>query len=74
MIGLDNLSDRDLMIAEILWEVETFDQVKELISKLPRSHQQQWIRVVNGIIAATFDNVDDVSEAATILETIRNKK
>ncbi len=74
MIGLENISERDQMIAEIVWEIETIEQVKDLISKLPQSHQQQWIRVVNGIIAAAFDDVDDVSEAAAVLETIRSKK
>ena len=70
---INNLTERDRVIADILWNTESMDDLNRVVRGLPR--EDQWrARALVQIVAQGGDEVDSVAEAQQILERFRIQK
>lgn len=61
-INLEGLTKQQYQIAELLWQCDTQADVQQLKSCLPRQLQQDADTVHTLMIAAVFDQYEDITE------------
>lgn len=67
---INNLTERDRIIADILWNTESMDELRALVSGLPREDQLRAMALTE-IVALGGDHVESVAEAQQILQRFR---
>lgn len=67
MINIEGLTARQRAFCNLLWNMETQDEVNNFIQSLPQGQQQECQTVLELIIAATFDQVLECDQAADYL-------
>lgn len=72
MIEIQGLTQKQMVFADILWGLNGRDQVDGFIRSLPAKEQAEAKVVLNMMVAAVFDRIDDVSTAQDILKQFRN--
>lgn len=65
MIQIEGLNKKQRMFADIIWSLDTQDQVQAFIRSLPKADRDQAQVVCEMMILAFFDEVDTV-DAQTI--------
>lgn len=68
MITIEGLSRRQQAFADVLWNLETQDQVNDFIQSLPEQQRLECQTVLELIIAATMDEFMDYDVAADYLK------
>jgi hypothetical protein len=67
MIEIEGLSARQRAFCDVLWNMETQDEVDRFINCLPPQQRAECQTVLQLIVAATFDQVMDTDLAAAEL-------
>lgn len=62
MIQIEGLSKKQRMLADIIWSLDTQDQVQAFIKSLPEKDRKQAVVVTQMMILAFIDEVDTVDE------------
>lgn len=62
MIQIEGLNKKQKMFADIIWSLESQDQVKAFIASLPEKDRRQAQTVTELMILAFIDEVDTVDE------------
>lgn len=62
MIQIEGLNKKQKMFADIIWSLDTQDQVQAFIKSLPDKDRKQAQVVCEMMILAFFDEVDTVDE------------
>lgn len=70
-LQIDGLSKRQRAIADVLWSLETPAEVQNFIDSLPDEQQQEARTVMNMMIWAMLDTVNETALAAAILHRYR---
>ena len=63
MIEIHGFTKKQRMLADIIWELDTQDQVQAFIRSLPQKDREQAQVVCEMMILAFFDEVDSVSDS-----------
>jgi hypothetical protein len=63
MIEIEGLSTKQRMLADIIWSLDSQNQVNTFIRSLPPADRLQAQTVCEMMILAFFDQVDDVSQS-----------
>lgn len=63
MIEIVGFNKKQQMLADIIWSLDTQDQVQAFIKSLPQKDREQAQVVCEMMILAFFDEVDTVSES-----------
>lgn len=71
-IQIEGLNAKQRMFADIMWQMNTEDEVKAFIRSLPEADRKQAKTVCEMMILALFDDVDHVDE--TTIEIINRAK
>ena len=62
MIQIEGLTKKQRMLADIIWSLDTQDQVQAFIKSLPEKDRMQAVVVTQMMILAFIDEVDTVDE------------
>lgn len=62
MIQIEGLTKKQRMLADIIWSLDTQDQVQAFIKSLPEKDRKQAVVVTQMMILAFIDEVDTVDE------------
>lgn len=73
MVEIQGFSKKQQMLADIIWALDSQDQVQNFIKSLPTKDRMQAEVVTNMIVLAFFDQVDDTEIAHSILVDIMCK-
>ena len=68
MIEINGLTDRQKEIADMLWVAETMDQVNNIVEFFGPDGQI----VSDMLIAATYDDIEETTQAAELLKKFTN--
>jgi hypothetical protein len=68
ILQIDGLTKRQKALADILWGLDSPDDVNNFILALPLDQQREARTVMNLMIWAMLDQVNDTNLAAPILE------
>lgn len=68
MIEIHGLNKKQRLFADIIWTLDTQDQVQAFIKSLPEADRKQAQVVCEMMILAFIDEVDNTEEAQTILK------
>ena len=71
-IQIEGLNAKQRMFADIMWQMNTEDEVKAFIRSLPEADRKQAKTVCEMMILALFDDVNHVDE--TTIEIINRAK
>lgn len=71
-IKIEGLNAKQRMLADIMWQMNTEDEVKAFIRSLPEADRKQAKVVCELMILALFDDVDHVD--ATTIDIINKAK
>ncbi len=71
MITLQGLSQKQMVFADILWGLNGREQVESFIKALPKKERAEAEVVLNMMVAAVFDRIDDTAIANDILNQFR---
>jgi hypothetical protein len=72
MIEIQGFNKKQRLLADIIWALDTQDQVQAFIRSLPKKDREQAQVVCEMMILAFFDEVDTVSD--TTLDIINKVK
>jgi hypothetical protein len=67
-ITIQNLTPRQCLFADILWQLNGRDQVDQFINSLPKKERAEATTVLNMMVAAVFDDITNTDDAARILK------
>ena len=70
-IKLENLTPRQIMIADILWNMQSADAVSAWIKLTPEPFKHDAKVVHNLLVAAVFDQTDSTDLAESLLDKFR---
>jgi len=70
-ITIEGLNRRQAMLADIMWAMNGRDQVERFIQSLPALQQAEARTVMHMMIAAVYDDVEDVAFAQQVLKPYR---
>lgn len=71
MITIQGLSPKQMLYADILWQLSGREQVNAFIRSLPKAEQAEAVTVMNMMVAAIFDNIGDTGIANEVLTRYR---
>lgn len=63
MIQIEGLSKKQRMLADIIWALDTQDQVQAFIRSLPEKDRKQAVVVTQLMILAFIDEVNTIEES-----------
>ena len=69
-MNLHNLNDRERLIADLVWGCSNTQQFQQVILSLPLLQRQQAAAILH-LIEQGGDDIEDVTEAAEIIDRIR---
>lgn len=69
-IQIDGLSHRQRVLASVLWTLESQEEVSRFINSLPPEQAREAYTVMQLMMWATLDQVDDTDLAVTALKGI----
>jgi hypothetical protein len=69
MIQLENLTSRQVAFCEVLWELQSVEDVENFIQSLPKSFQDE-ARAMKSMIE--FAVVDDMLDGSTDLSQVKD--
>lgn len=69
---IQGLTERQVKIADMLWMMDSKDQVHKFIQSLPSDIKQDAQLVLQMMILGILDEVTDTAEAAEVIERIKN--
>lgn len=69
---IHNLTDRERLIADLVWGCQTTEHFQQVILSLPLQQRQQAAAILH-LIEMGGDDIEDVTEAAEIIDRIRKK-
>ena len=67
-IFIDGLSKRQRALADVMWELNTTDDVMKFIASLPMDQQQEARTVMTLMVWAMLDTVEDTNLANEVLQ------
>ena len=70
-ITIEGLSYRQRAFADIMWKCQSREQVLGFIRSLPAEFRNEARTVLEMLLAATFDELTDTTEATDLLNHIR---
>lgn len=73
MITLTGLSDRQMVLCEIMWSLQSQEEVTQFITALPLADAQECRSLVQLMLAEIIDSVDSVDDASAVLVDIMRK-
>ena len=75
MIEIVGFNKKQRMLADIIWELDTQDQVQAFIRSLPQKDREQAQVVCEMMILAFFDEVDTVdTQTIDIINKVKETK
>ena len=66
-IELEGLTRQQYQIADLLWSCESQEAVAQLMRALPDSYRQDAVVIHQLMIAAVFDQYEDITEDVTAI-------
>ncbi len=63
---LNNLSDRERMVADLVWTAQSVDDLQHLIKCMPREDQVRAVAIA-ALLAMGGDHVESLSDAREVL-------
>jgi hypothetical protein len=69
---IHNLTDRERLIADLVWGCQNSEQFQQVILTLPLPQRQQAAAILH-LIEMGGDLIEDVAEAAEIIDRIRKR-
>lgn len=73
MIEIQGLSKKQRMLADIIWALDSQQQVETFIASLPPKDRKEAQTVTEMMVLAFFDQCDDVAEAQQVIKSIVDK-
>lgn len=70
MINIDGLSVKQKVLCEVIWQLDTRDRVDAFINTLPKKDRMDAMVLVEMMILAFVDNVQDTEQAQQLLKGI----
>ena len=70
MINIDGLSVKQKVICEVIWQLDTRDKVDAFVNTLPKKDRMDAEVLVELMILAYIDEVEDVGMAQKLLKGI----
>jgi hypothetical protein len=67
-IFIDGLSKRQRVLADVMWGLNTTDDVMKFIASLPMDQQQEARTVMSLMVWAMLDTVEDTNLAQEVLQ------
>lgn len=74
MISIKGFSEKQAVIADLVWALDSKEQVDNFISSLAKEDAKEAKVVVEMILAALFDDIENTDLACDILNSIKRKK
>jgi hypothetical protein len=71
MIKIEGLNKKQRLLADIIWALDSQEQVQTFIASLPPKDRQQAQTVTEMMILAFLDEVEDTQEARRVIDRIR---
>jgi hypothetical protein len=73
MIEIQGLNKKQRLLADIIWALDSQQQVEIFIASLPPKDRKEAETVTQMMILAFFDECDDVAEAQQVIKSIFDK-
>ena len=70
-IHIENLTERQRVFADILWQLNGTEDIERFRSSLPREFQPDVELVINMILATVLDDITDTALAQDLLDNLR---
>jgi len=74
MIKIEGLNKKQRLLADIIWALDSQEQVQTFIASLPPKDRRQAQTVTELMILAFLDEVEDTQEAQRVIQSIVDKK
>ena len=71
MITLTGLTAKQRTLCDIMWELEAHDAVEAFIATLPKKDQRECRTLIDLMVMAFADEVEDTAEATQVLAQYR---
>ena len=71
MIKIEGLNKKQRLLADIIWALDSQEQVQTFIASLPPKDRRQAQTVTEMMILAFLDEVEDTQEAKRVIDRIR---
>jgi hypothetical protein len=71
MIKIEGLNKKQKLLADIIWALDSQEQVQTFIASLPPKDRRQAQTVTELMILAFLDEVEDTQEAKRVIDRIR---
>ena len=73
MIEIEGLSKKQRMLADIIWALDSQQQVQTFIASLPQKERREAQTVTELMILAFLDECEGVAEAQQVIKSIVDK-
>ena len=73
MIEIHGLNKKQRLLADIIWALDSQQQVETFIASLPPKDRKEAETVTQMMILAFFDECDSVAEAQQVIKSIIDK-
>lgn len=73
MIEIQGLNKKQRLLADIIWALDSQQQVEVFIASLPPKDRKEAETVTQMMILAFFDECDSVAEAQQVIKSIVDK-
>lgn len=70
MIEIEGLNKKQRLLADIIWALDSQDQVETFIASLPEQDRKDAQTVTQMMILAFIDECDSVAEAQQVIKSI----
>jgi len=74
MIKIEGLNKKQRLLADIIWALDSQEQVQTFIASLPPKDRRQAQTVTELMILAFLDEVENTQEAQRVIQSIVDKK
>jgi hypothetical protein len=74
MIKIEGLNKKQRLLADIIWALDSQEQVQTFIASLPPKDRRQAQTVTEMMILAFLDEVEDTQEAQRVIDQFRLTK
>ena len=76
-ISIEGLTERQSVLADIMWDLETIEEVDAFINTLPPHYQKECKVIVDLMIMATLDltntHKEDMNDAKKVLDKFKKR-
>jgi len=74
MIEIQGLNKKQRLLADIIWQLDSQEQVQTFIASLPTKDRKDAQTVTQMMVLAFFDEVEDTQEAKRVIDKFKLTK